>query len=94
MRTLKPAAGLLRQGHYGRTACGLYPEISRSLLARRTGAHVATISALLAGRTLCGPRLLDRVALLLGITTGELIEDVRGQQRRFLHDNFRVRRAS
>ena len=68
----------------GRPATGLYPEISRTLLAERTGRNIGTISYYFMGRAQMPFEDAMIIAPLIGVSVERLNEDLRKVRRAYL----------
>lgn len=67
----------------GRAAEGLYPTVSRTLLALHTGRHVSTITGILKGRTKCTLDLATKISRAIGVPMEKLNADLQAAQLRF-----------
>jgi plasmid maintenance system antidote protein VapI len=70
----------------GRVATGLYPQISRTLLAEHGGLHITTITSMLNGRTLMKAEMAGVLTKALGISIEELIRDLAVQRAIYAKD--------
>lgn len=67
----------------GRVVEGLYPDVSRTLLANHTGRHVSTITGILKGRTKCTLELAMVISRAIGVPMDKLNADLQAAQLGF-----------
>lgn len=67
----------------GRMAIGLYPEISRTKLARMIGCSTSKVSYILTGRFKCGLEMAMVLSKAAGVTVERLTEELKEQQERW-----------
>jgi len=68
-------------GGAGMKSAGLYPEVSRTKLARNLGMSVSTVSCVLSGRQKPTLELAWKMAEAIGVTVDRLARELEGKQR-------------
>ena len=62
----------------GRPRTGLYPQLSRTAVAKKAGVDVSTITSILNGRIECSLRVAGTIARMAGVSLRQLHEDLLG----------------
>jgi len=68
----------------GRPPRGLWPEISRAVLAKHFGVHITTVTGMLLGRTQIPVRMIQMIAAQLHIPMGTLQGQWQEQKQQYL----------
>ena len=91
--TVTEQNGIVRVvGVAGRKSLGLYPHLSRTLIAEALGVHKSSVSGYLKGRTQVPFKKAILLARLVGVTVGRLQGDLEGQRRKWEEGTWRAKR--